>query len=321
MGSKSCPLAPKVASKLYNSACIPKLLYGLEIAEVDDSVMDKLESFHSHNAKMFQGLPDNTSNVGSLGTIGWSSIEAKLDIMRMLFLWRILLLPMSYLYKMLIIRLIMTLLEDISSLSINTPTASMLKTCHKYGVLHKVINAICTSKYESISEWKRYVRNIVLCQDLKRWKIKCHLYKSLDLYKFALQKNGIMSAWWYYVSVNPEDCNKVRLLFKLLLNCFRLGKETCIFCNDQSRDSLQHILFDCQHGKEKRQYYWDMIMHSCLPILYKDILLMDSHNKCTFILNAFYVDYTLEWNEFYRRCLYFVYNIYMDYYNSQKLHK
>ena len=126
LGTLSYPLSPNIASKLYLSACIPKLLYGVEIINVDDQSLEKLESFHANSAKLFQGLPGNACNVGSIGTIGWSSIRAKIDIMRMLFLWRILWLPMTNLYKTLLVKMIVTFMEGESYKTAKGPLAKIM---------------------------------------------------------------------------------------------------------------------------------------------------------------------------------------------------
>ena len=55
---------------------------------VDDQSLDCLEIFHAGSAKLFQGLLMQICSTSSVGTIGWSSIKAKVDILRMLLLWQ-----------------------------------------------------------------------------------------------------------------------------------------------------------------------------------------------------------------------------------------
>ena len=52
LGSVKSLLSPKVGSKLYDSACVPKLLYGLEVVNVHESNIEKLEIFHCNRAKV-----------------------------------------------------------------------------------------------------------------------------------------------------------------------------------------------------------------------------------------------------------------------------
>ena len=107
LGSVACPLSPKVADVLYNSACLPKLLYGTDVMVIEDDIMDKFESFHASNAKLFQGLPENTCYIGALAT-GWGCIRSKVDILKIML---ILTLPMTSFYKKLVVTIILMLLE------------------------------------------------------------------------------------------------------------------------------------------------------------------------------------------------------------------
>ena len=110
--------------------------------EVDDQNIDSLELFHTGNAKLFQGLPKHTCNTASIGTIGWSSIMANVDILKMLFLWRMLILPMTciYMYKVISLRKCIEIING--GLNVKGPTDKMLTTCSAYGLLKVVENSV-----------------------------------------------------------------------------------------------------------------------------------------------------------------------------------
>ena len=99
IGSRQVPLTPNVASKLYWGAVIPKICYGVEICNICDESILQLGKFHFWSSKQIQGLSDNCPNYGSLITCNWMTLQAHLDIIRLLFTWRILLLPMNIIYK------------------------------------------------------------------------------------------------------------------------------------------------------------------------------------------------------------------------------
>ena len=46
-------------------------IYGMEIMQVDDKSMNIMETFHSINAIMYQGLAQHACNIASIGTMGW----------------------------------------------------------------------------------------------------------------------------------------------------------------------------------------------------------------------------------------------------------
>ena len=88
--SYTLPVNPIVATKIYWEACIPKLLYGLEITDIDENTMIDLDIFHFKVAKHCQWPPTNTLNYGALFTIGWRTLSAQCEKIRLMFMWRLL---------------------------------------------------------------------------------------------------------------------------------------------------------------------------------------------------------------------------------------
>ena len=104
LGSYVVPVNAKVSSKLHRSVTIPKLCYGVEVLDISDVALQQLETFQCKCAKVMQALPIQTANVGSITTLGFKTIEATIELMRLLFLWRTLLLPISSIYKIILLR-------------------------------------------------------------------------------------------------------------------------------------------------------------------------------------------------------------------------
>ena len=50
----------------------------MELMAIDDKSYEMLEQFHSHSAKLYQGIPKHAANVVSISTIDWTSITSKL---------------------------------------------------------------------------------------------------------------------------------------------------------------------------------------------------------------------------------------------------
>ena len=140
IGSHRVPVTPVTASKLYWQVCIPKLCYGLEVMTLSDKSKDSLEHFHTIMSKQIQGLPSQCANPGSTSTIGWKPLETYIDIMRLMFLWRLLLLPISCFYKTVILQRFETIVY--SSRKHCGPVWHMIETCKKYGLLEIVIDSL-----------------------------------------------------------------------------------------------------------------------------------------------------------------------------------
>jgi len=310
IGSQRVPVTPVTSSKLYNDVCVPKLLYGCEIMNIGSNCQDKLEEFHCHAAKNLQGLPDVAANPASLASIGWNSITTLIDTMRLMFLWRILLLPMTCLYKVLLIRRIVTLTvnDEIKGMG---PTHNWLMLCKKYNVLDIVINAISSGEYMCISEWKRKIKPLVQAHDIKRWKVTCSLYKSLryvflDIGKFTI------SPWWQHAFNNVHYMLKSRCIIQLLIGKERQLKGLCHKCN-ANQVSVEHILFYCNSVMKTRNLMWEKVESCCLPALLDDLMCMSTRERLIMILNGFNVNYVIEWQALYNTVADFICNVYQEY--------
>ena len=299
LGSQNVPMSPVVATKLYRDVCLSKLCYGVEIMDVFPESRDEMERFQSSAAKTFQGLPNQTANIGSMQTLGWQSIQAVIDLTRLMFLWRILLLPMSNIYKCVMLHKILNMVESQKGLG---PTWNMIVTCEKYELLETVISAICNGTYMTIKEWKQHVTKCIDEKDTKQQKITAIMYSSLQ---YLEQDRSDLLGWLGYQHKFPEQAKKCRCILRLLLNVNRLGKEICSLCDMFQKNSIEHILFECISGREVRERCWGEVV--------MELNRMDVEKKCKFILNGFMCKYTDEWHLLYHSVAKFIYITYSHY--------
>ena len=99
LGTRRAPVPPHILSKLYWSVGMSKMMYGLEMLSLSERSVQILEQAHGSIAKLIQGLPRQTINATCIAPIGWISVEAFIDLMKMMFLWRVLSLPVNNIYK------------------------------------------------------------------------------------------------------------------------------------------------------------------------------------------------------------------------------
>ena len=140
IGSRRAPVTPKSGSHVYHSICLSKLLYGVELMDVPHTIMREMESFHASIAKALQGLQENACNIGAIRTLGWTSIQSNIDINRLLFLWRIICLPVTCIYKRLLITRYGYICYDMYDCK--GPLKCMLDTAKKYNLFNHVQEAI-----------------------------------------------------------------------------------------------------------------------------------------------------------------------------------
>ena len=316
IGSYNVPLSPVVASKLYWDVCAPKLTYGFEVMDINHTSRDLINTFHVHAAKNIQGLPDQAANPGSLATVGWQSMSAFVDRLRLLFLWRILLLPMSCIYKAVFIRRFLHLLQ-VQKAGIG-PVWTSLQLCYKYGIAHIVINAIESGEYMDMAKWKMLVKSVVSNRDLKSWKATCSLYNSLKYLNQEIEHLQ-MSTWWQHSHHNPGYARKNRTVIQLLLNKDRQGPKRCVLCNQHDTREVKHILFECGSLNEIRNTLWNNVIIQGPEALMGEFQSMSSMDRCKFVLNGLNSVYVQEWNNLYCSLSDFVVTIYSAYQASTEL--
>ena len=309
LGSYRVPVTPVTSSKLYWQVCIPKLCYGVEVMELSDQNIDALEKFHSTTSKQIQGLPQQCSNSGSIGTIGWKKIETHISIMKLLFLWRLLILPMICIYKDVIIKRFERL--SLSNAKHKGPVWDYVQLCQRYDLIDIVVESIQNGLYMSMSEWKTLVKRRLNQLDSKSWKIACSTYKNLKMLNLNVE-NIQMLSWWKHCYYDPYFSKYNRTIVKLLLNTSRRGKYKCVLCNN-GLNSADHILFVCPNLHVIRSVMWDRVINVCPNQLVLELLNMNTVKRCTFILNGLNVPYTNEWKGMYDNIALYVHELVLSY--------
>ena len=286
LGSKTVPMTPAISDKVYKSVCLPKLCYATEIMDIEPKSLELMENFHVEKAKMFQGLPKNACNTGSLLTMGWPTMEATLDINKLMFIWRILMLPMSSIYKLIMIRRVMEFITMPVDTKKTGPVWNILSRCKKYGLLNVIVDAVQYGKYVMPNEWKRLVKDTVLSNDLKRLKVTSQLFKSLEMLNIQPMQNHTMLTWWTFAKVAPWEINKCRMMARILINTYRMGKEPCSYCSDGSSNSTTHVLFMCEEVKLTREKLWKKLLEACPEQMQMEMGHMPAQARAKFVLNA-----------------------------------
>ena len=169
--------------------------------------------------------------------------------------------------------------------------------------------------FMTLNQWKKYVKEKVLDSDLRCMKIKCKLYKSVDM--LPIDKQGTFQ-WWQLAYRNPMYTKHCKMIVRLLLNVFQLGKEQRKVCSSLHTNSLAHILFSCEYTLETRTFYWKNIRHVCPIQLRNELDVMSDNKRCHFILNCMYNRYTPEWYGIYAAMADFIYNVYSSYWQEIK---
>jgi hypothetical protein len=325
LGNKYSPVTPLVASKLYWAICVPRLIYGLEIACLSATNTRKIECSHGSMAKAIQGLPSQTSNAACLAPLGWCSLESHLDKLKLLFLWRILLMSTQCIYKQVAIsKLCFYIYECTDDNKCWGPLWDILQTFKKYDILDILLDALTSGTYMSIFEFKNLVKGKVLHSENQRFNIACHMYKTLSLYNQCVTRIECWT-WWVFAYHRPDKIKSCRILAQLLFGESCLKEHTARFkgnhfskscqnCNSYQTESVSHLLFMCsnQQLSAQRDKSWQRVSDVIPMALNDSFQHMTDELRTVFILSGMRCTYVKEWEIIYEQLADFVYNMYKE---------
>ena len=305
LGSMQVPTPPSVLSHLYWSVAVPQMTYGLDVTPTDDSQIEILEKFHRQNAKIVQGLPVNTPTPAPLASIGWMCMRSFLDLLRMMFMFRLLCMPNQTVYKKI---MILRLKECLTGKSVRTigPVQCMYNTVFKYDLQDKLKQCLELNDFGEMLSWKNLIKKAVWRHESIIWKASCCLYKELSLYLDIVV--GIkMHAWWVFVKSRPDAFTKVSCVMALVqgsqpigLQC-NSGKGRCKICDTLLWDDPVHVLFKCPTLDGVRHTYFQIILKEMPYAMRRDVINMNDFQKTYMLLSALKSEYIPEWEPLYMK--------------------
>ena len=319
VGSKKVPMSTKVSSKLYWSVSVPIITYGLEVTPVSNECISRLEEAHWSVAKQIQGLPPQTANPAVLPQLGWFTMQGYIDLIRLMFIWRILVMPTECIYKYVILRRIVYNLSELqtqNSILNISPIYEIMKNAKKYNLLEFIKNAVYNGEYISKHQWRIKVKTAIYEHEWRRHKVTFELYKNLNTYKNSIF--GIaLSPWWIHASRYPELYKQVTLLIRLLTGTQPLEESYnttyyCSACSSNIQNALPHLLFECLYSSDTRNIEKLKIANVCPDAFSDDFERMSPDEKTCFILSGFGGKYVPEFENIYTAFLNYVFRLYEE---------
>ena len=86
-------------------------------------------------ANVIQGLPNNCPSVSVLATMGWLTIDSRIAISKLVFLWGILCLPLNSIYRTVLLHFLQAGINNDNYFNASSPTYSMLIYTRKFNLL------------------------------------------------------------------------------------------------------------------------------------------------------------------------------------------
>ena len=192
LGSAAVPVTPCVLSKIYNSVCIPRMLYGYEATYISEHEINELEQAHRYHARLIQGLPQNVPTPAALAPLGWISIKAQIAIKKLIFMWRILTFPSENIYRKMVISIMLLHLQGITHKS--SPIMQTIDIANKYGLYDQLFSTLFSNSMANYAVGKNTITSCVKKRDRDEWLATCMMYSKLNIY--VLVQKEIRSGVW-----------------------------------------------------------------------------------------------------------------------------
>ena len=312
IGTSRVPMSVPVSSKLYWTISVPIMTYSMEVMDMNTQTKALFEDNHWKVAKRIQRIPENTPNAAVLPQIGWKTLGGHIAYLKLLFLWRVLLLPMNNIYKRVVVTRLLQWFRKPSDQK--GPVATILCEARKYHLLADIICAVTLGVYMTTSVWKNKVKTNIYKHEWDQYCVTLPMYKKLNVYKNCFK--GIrMWPWWVHASRYPQDTYKCSLLMKLITGTSKLKLHKCVNCDVLVTCPMSHMLFECVLLNEKRHILWSEWTMKMPTGFLGSLTLMSPVEKTYFIATGFNVPYTTEWLDVYSGALQYIqkmYNLYTE---------
>jgi len=237
-------LNPITCAKIYISTVLPRAFFGCELwNSISNSDMRQLEATHHFCLKRIQGLPRLTRSDMVKGLLGFTSIEAYIDLQKLLFLGTLCRLePCDIAYQILINRLYQY--TSNSTMRNRGFVPDVTRILGKYQLYEHLNNFMSSNVFPSKQQWKRICKQRVYDHEQTAWFRR--MCSCDDFSRFReIHYNLVPSNIWRIALDNPNSLNNMNLLAKIC--CQQVGKSTkCNKCDVDTNDVIYHTAFECE---------------------------------------------------------------------------
>ena len=315
LGSKSVPVVPSVINKIYEGVALPKCLYGLEVVPINKTGLIEIEKAHRGMSRIVQNLPNNTSNASHLALVGWHTLDYRISVMKLCFLWRILCLPIGNIYRRIVTFFLGLCLNDDNYISLKSPTYSMYTYVKRFNLIDTLVGSLYSDNQGKISQYKKIVKNTVYDYEKYCWRVTMSLLHNLPFYDSCVLNIDI-HPWWCFVKASPKYYRKVSSIIAIICGSqpkfyqCNFNSKLCQLCCDRQTETAIHVLFECPRLYIDRNLYLSKVRFSMPFAMRNEFVGMTNKDKCLFILSAMNSKYNADWLSIYESMSTFVYELY-----------
>ena len=253
-GLKQC-----VNGKLWSTYVIPRLLYGLEVLDLKQSDLQRLESYQKKSLKQIQHLPDRAPNSASLALMGILPIEAVVHKNMLNLFWRWLT-SEGIEYDICLRQLAVKSPDEKSWFN------RIRDLLYRYDLPSP---SVLLEQPLSKSKWKSMIDKAIHAEVEGTWREDIQLKSSLKYINPNKVKVGQCHPVWDTVRDNVYDSRRAQTKCRLLTGTYTLQSNkavfnqhavdpTCKLCRG-APETRQHFLVECQALQKEREKYLRLI--------------------------------------------------------------
>ena len=174
----------------------------MEVVPINQTGFDEMEKAHRGMSKIIQNIPNSTPNASHLALVGWHTLDTKISIMKLSFLWRLLCLPIDNIYRKVLTFFVQMCLNDDCYVNLKSPTYSMFTYVKRYNLTELLVESLYKDNHGQISVYKNKIKNVVFKYEEYCWKATMFLLYDVPHYVYCVPDIRI-HPWWNFVKNTP----------------------------------------------------------------------------------------------------------------------
>ena len=253
---------PLIYVKFWGQTCLPSLLFGAELFTITPSLLRELERCQSWFLKKLFYVSDFAPCALLLRLTELNSIEAEIDMRKLLFLGRLVTEPKMApsMRNLLRSRTESLFDEDVKSIGI---LPSICEALNKYDLFNYFEIWFNSSTFPTYGNWKSIVKNKVRDWESRLWLEFCSGHPNMHVAQACLE-NASPSKFWSLADLYPDLVSRLQVQIRLMGNlCLNGGilwllnteGSLCFICKEYT-ETVYHHFIECLPFRDNYSSLW-----------------------------------------------------------------
>ncbi|PJE78122.1 hypothetical protein CI610_02944 [invertebrate metagenome] len=256
-GVHQCALNPLTIAKILKIKVYPSALYGCELWVLSNTELLMLERAQHFIVKSIQGFGKRTRTDMCTSLIGWLSIEAYIDIKKLLYLGRICRMNRNNLIcRVFISRFFMYIVNNCSQKGFIPDIVRILK---KYNLYEYIVLFLDDGSFPNKIHWKSLIYKSVSNYETNAWLHR--MSNDADFTRFLLLHDDLKPHYlWQLALRHPNFLYNIGYIMKLIVTVRVSNVQLlCHHCGLFYTDFVTHVILQCSVTDNIRDNLWCII--------------------------------------------------------------